>query len=186
MSHAQARGNDIAQMKGASAWLTALPLKDEGFVLNKREFFDSLALRYRWPLKRLPQKCVCGQPFGMEHAMSCQRGGYIHRRHERIRDLLAKIMDGVVHEVETEPHLQPLTGEVLEEGSNVDVEARADIAARSFWLDNEKAFFDVQPLRQTHLRSNLDAVFQSQEKKKKTEYNHRIIQVEHGSFTPIG
>ena len=188
MSHAQARGNDIAQMKGASAWLTALPLKEEGFALNKREFFDGLALRYRWPLKRLPQKCVCGHPFGMEHAMSCLRGGYVHRRHDRIRDLLAKIMNDVAHEVETEPHLQPLTGEILDTGSNLENEARLDIAARSFWLENEKAFFDVRvfnPFAKTHLRSNLDAVFQNNENQKKIEYNDRVIKVEHGSFTPI-
>ena len=60
MSKEEIRGNDIAQMKGASARLTALPLQDEGFVLNKREFFDALSLRYRWQLKRLPLKCVCG------------------------------------------------------------------------------------------------------------------------------
>ena len=30
MNKEQLRANDIAQMKGASAWLTALPLKDEG------------------------------------------------------------------------------------------------------------------------------------------------------------
>ena len=188
MSHAQARGNDIAQMKGASAWLTALPLKEEGFALNKREFFDGLALRYRWPLKRLPQKCVCGHPFGMEHAMSCLRGGYVHRRHDRIRDLLAKIMNDVAHEVETEPHLQSLTGEILDTGSNLENEARLDIAARSFWLENEKAFFDVRvfnPFAKTHLRSNLDAVFQNNENQKKIEYNDRVIKVEHGSFTPI-
>ena len=30
MSNEQLRANDIAQIKGASAWLNALPLKDEG------------------------------------------------------------------------------------------------------------------------------------------------------------
>ena len=48
MSSEQLRANDIAQMKGSSSWLTALPLKQEGYVLSKRhyEFFDALALRY--------------------------------------------------------------------------------------------------------------------------------------------
>ena len=52
MSKEQLRANDVAQMKGASAWLTSLPLRDEGFVLNKREFFDAISLRYKWDLKR--------------------------------------------------------------------------------------------------------------------------------------
>ena len=32
--------------KGASSWLTAVPLVDQGLVLNKQEFRDSLRLRY--------------------------------------------------------------------------------------------------------------------------------------------
>ena len=63
MSKDQLRANDLAQMKGASAWLNALPLENEGYTLNKREFFDAVSLRYRWRLKRLPIKCVCGQSF---------------------------------------------------------------------------------------------------------------------------
>ena len=69
MTREKIRGNDVAQLKGASAWLTALPVKDEGFVLNKREFFDALALRYRWQIKRLPQFCACGKRFDMDHTM---------------------------------------------------------------------------------------------------------------------
>ena len=71
MTKNQLRGNDVAQMKGASAWLTSLPLKDEGYVLNKREFFDSVSMRYRWDLKRLPTNCVCSQKFTMDHALQC-------------------------------------------------------------------------------------------------------------------
>ena len=32
--------------KGASSWLSVLPLRDHGFTLNKEEFRDALALRY--------------------------------------------------------------------------------------------------------------------------------------------
>ena len=39
MTKEELRANDVAQQKGASAWLNALPLQDEGYVLNKREFF---------------------------------------------------------------------------------------------------------------------------------------------------
>ena len=47
MSPEQLRSNDLAQMRGASSWLTTLPLKSENFDLNKREFYDALSLRYR-------------------------------------------------------------------------------------------------------------------------------------------
>ena len=50
------------------------------------------------------------------------------------------------------------------------------------------AFFDVRvfnPFAKSHLQNNLDSVFRSNESTKKKEYNNRIIQVEHGSFTPV-
>ena len=38
-----------AQEKGASSWLSAMPLKDLGFNLNKAEFHDAFAIRYNSP-----------------------------------------------------------------------------------------------------------------------------------------
>ena len=38
--------------KGASNWLSALPLKGAGFSLNKLEFRDAIALRYDLPVPR--------------------------------------------------------------------------------------------------------------------------------------
>jgi hypothetical protein len=55
------RASDLSRMKGASRWLTILPLKSEKFVLNKREFYDALSLRYRWIPKYLPSLCPCGK-----------------------------------------------------------------------------------------------------------------------------
>ena len=52
---------------GASSWLGALPLKEQGFNLNK----DALCLRYNKPLKNLPSKCPCGMAFTVTHAMNC-------------------------------------------------------------------------------------------------------------------
>ena len=40
------RALDLAAEKGSSAWLTALPLQDLRFNLNKREFRDAVKLRY--------------------------------------------------------------------------------------------------------------------------------------------
>ena len=189
MTKQQIRGNDLAQMKGASAWLTSLPLKDEGYVLNKREFFDALALRYRWRLKYLPTHCACGQPFNMDHAMQCKKGGYIHRRHDRMRDLFAKLMADVVHDVQIEPRLQPLTGESLPPGSNEEDEARLDFTGRGFWQEYEMAFFDVKvfsPFAKSHNKSSsLESVFTKIEEEKKTKYNSRVTSIEHGSFTPV-
>ena len=40
------RAVDLACEKGASSWLTAIPLKDMNFDLSKWEFRDALRLRY--------------------------------------------------------------------------------------------------------------------------------------------
>ena len=108
-----------------------MPLKDEGYYLTKREFFDALVLRYRWQLKRLPISCSCKKKVAFEpdHAMNCNTGGFIHRRHDGVRDILAQIMKDVTYDVCTEPPLQPLSGEPLPDGSNTDDEARLDIKA---------------------------------------------------------
>ena len=188
MNKEQLRANDLAQMKGASAWLTALPLRDEGYQLNKREFFDALALRYRWAVKRLPILCVCGKKFDPDHANTCMKGGFIHRRHDQLRDLLAELMDEVAHDVRIEPDLQPLSGETLRATANQDDEARLDIAARGFWQRGEMAFFDVRvfnPYAKSHMDQKLETVFKKNETEKKTKYNQRVIDIEHGSFTPV-
>lgn len=59
---------------GASTWLGALPLKDQGFNLNKGEFQDALHLRYDKPLKNISSTCPCGKAFTVTHAMNCHRG----------------------------------------------------------------------------------------------------------------
>ena len=189
MSKEELRANDLAQLKGASAWLNALPLASEGYVLNKREFFDAVTMRYQWGLKRLPIHCVCGKKFDSQHANTCNRGGFIMRRHNNVRDMLAEMIDDVACDVRIEPPLQPLTGEVLQAtGANREDEARLDVAARDFWQRGEMAFFDVRifnPFAKTHLDQKLDTVFKNQEALKKAAYNERVIRVEHGSFTPV-
>ena len=188
MQKDELRANDLAQLKGASAWLNALPLKEEGYSLSKREFYDALQLRYRWGLNRLPTNCVCSKRFDVDHAMQCTNGGFIHKRHDKIRNTIAKLLDEVCHDVRIEPPLQPLSGEVLPPTANTDDEARLDVSARDFWFDGGLAFFDVRvfnPFAKTHLNTKLETVFNQNERQKKSHYNQRVITVEHGSFSPI-
>ena len=65
--------------KGASAWLTAVRLVDQGLVLNKQEFRDSLRLRYNILLVDLPRKCVAVR--SIPSAMPChvKREGSLRR-----------------------------------------------------------------------------------------------------------
>ena len=81
------RAMDLNSEPGSSSWLTALPLRDQGFHLNKQEFWDALHLRYGWKLVNIPSHCVCGSTFTPDHAMICRHGGLTFVRHNEIRDL---------------------------------------------------------------------------------------------------
>ena len=141
LSEEQLRALDLAQMKGSSSWLSALPLEKENFLLNKRKFSDAIRLRYRWPLKRLPNICPCGKQYNVDHALNCKKGGLVNQRHNRMRNLFASVMSEVHQDVSIEPQLMPLTGEQLPNSANKSDDARADISARGFWQDGQKAFF---------------------------------------------
>ena len=66
---------DLNSEPGASSWLLALPLQEQGFHLTKQEFRDGLHLRYGWTLLNTPGHCVCGAVFTADHAMICRHGG---------------------------------------------------------------------------------------------------------------
>ena len=172
-----------------SNWLTALPLKDQGFHLDKRSFWDAICIRYNLPLPKLPSNCVCGVNFTLEHALICKRGGFIAIRHNELRDLTAKMLSPICNDIKIEPTLQPITGETFQNRSTTtENEARVDISARGFWVRGQVAFLDVRafsPLAKVHVNRDLKTVYSSQEKEKKRKYNDRILQVEMATFTPL-
>ena len=175
--------------KGASSWLNAIPFENHGFSLTKREFRDSLRLRYNLRLKNLPSNCVCGHPFNVDHALVCKKGGFVAQRHDNIKNLLTSQLAKICKDVESEPGLQPLDNEVFSlRSANTSDDARLDIKAGGFWEKGVTAFFDV---RVTHVNSNSNQnkatsdIFRAQEEEKKRKYLQRIIDVEHGHFSPL-
>ena len=121
-----------ARDKGVSSWLTALPLREQGFDLNKEQFRDALSLRYNIPLEGLPSTYACGDTFNVPHALSCKKGGFITMRHDNIRDILTFFLCKVCKDVQSEPHLIPLENEVLHlNTANRSEEARLDIKANA-------------------------------------------------------
>ena len=92
------------------------------------------------------------------------------------------------HDVEVEPHLETLTGEMISSSVNSSDEARLDFSARGFWQKGQKAFFDVRvfnPFAKYYLNQKLDTAFRSNGNEKKRMYNQRIIEIEHGTFSPL-
>ena len=189
MNEQQIRLNNINQEMGASNWLTTLPLKDEGYTINKQCFWDLIRLRYGWELSRLPDNCECGSKFTTTHALSCKKGGFISIRHNQIRNITASLLKEVCRDVRVEPTLQPLSGEYLEERmANESNEARVDVSARGFWISGQMAFFDVRvfnPSAKRYENQETAKTYDTNEKEKKKQYNDRIMQVEHGTFTPL-
>ena len=141
----QSRAMYCAQEKGTSAIITAKPIKRYGFALQKSDFRDAMLLRYNWPIPNLPSKCHCGQKYDLDHSQICKLGGFVHMRHNDVRDLFATLTKTVVNDVEIEPPLQPLTGEHIQpQSANTSDDARSDIRARGFWQRQQNAFFDVR------------------------------------------
>ena len=184
------RAIELAEEKGASSWLTAIPLREYGFNLHKSAFRDAIALRYGWTPADLPTSCVCGSRFSVEHALSCPRGAFPIIRHNEIRDLTASVLTEVCHDVRVEPDLQPITDETMTAATaNTSDGARLDIAMNGFWGGRfERTFVDVRvfnPYAPSNRNSTISTCYRNHENQKKRAYDQRIREVEHATFTPL-
>ena len=162
---------ELINVKCSSLWLTALPLQEQGFHLNKQEFRDALCLRYGWQLANIPSHCVCGTSFSVDHAMICRHGGLTFIHHNELRDLTAQWLREVCHDVTVEPPLLPLDGEIITPTSA-----------------NCSALFDVRvfhPNTPSDCQTRVASLFRRHELEKKREYGDRIRNVDCESFTPL-
>ena len=98
-------------------------------------------------------------------------------------------MKEVCLDVEEEPLLQEITGEIFKaKTTKTEKDSRLDLSARGFWLRGQKVFCDVRvfnPLTKCHRTKPITKVHELNEKEKKVKYAARINEVEHGSFTPL-
>ena len=178
----------LSSEKGASIWLTSLPLKQFGFRLNKQQFEDAICMRYNLQMKEVPRRCICGDEYSMNHCLTCKNGGYVIIRHNAVRDTAHEVLKEVCNDVRLEPALLPVTGEELPPGTNVTDGARADVSALGFWQPLNRAFFDVKvinPFAQSNWSKKIEDMYKFHESLKKKEYNARILEVEKGSFSPL-
>ena len=183
------RNMDIFSDKGASHWLTVLPVTSHGFSRPKSAFRDALCMRYNWQPDHLPSHCACGQAFSIDHALSCATGGYSVLRHNELRNFTASVMQEVCHDVALEPPLQPLDGELLPSHANVTKEARLDISAQGFWGDCfSRSLFDVRvfhPNAPSAITTSLASQHSKHERSKRRQYEQRVREVQGASFVPL-
>ena len=180
------RATQLNSEKGASSWLSSLPIVSCGFYLNKRAFHDAICLRYNWRIEGMAVVCACGERNTVNHSLICPKGGFVVKRHNEIRDIEAEFLDEVCTSVTKEPSLLPLSGEVIR--GNKDAEARLDVSAVGFWRPQERMFADVRifdPNCRTYKDKEPHLIYSRQESLKKQEYGDRVLNVEHGTLTPL-
>ena len=161
------------------------PSREMGFDLPAQMFRDRLNMRHGQGLQGLPAVCDgCGEPFSLEHALCCKKGGLVKKGHDHLVDEschLASLAYGAG--VKKEPFLRDASGKVL------DKDLRADFMAHSVWERQRVAFFDNRILdadAPSRFNCNMSYVTAMraavQEKKKK--YQERCEDLA-GSFTPL-
>ena len=180
---------ELAREKGSYSWLSALPLKRLGYVLNKQSFRDAVRLRYNWKIPNVPRQCSCGVQNDNDHLLICKKGGYVHIRHDALVQVEADIMkEARCKDVVTEQHLIPTKGDHLRARTEKGDQSRMDIAATGVFSPMERTFFDVRvthPNAPSNRSIPLNKLYVKHETEKKVKYEDRIVQVEKGSFCPL-
>ena len=187
-SDQQKRLNELNQEQGASGWLTTLPTLDKGYDLTKKLFWDLIWIKYGWILIRLPTNCECLTKFNINHDLSCKKIGFISLPHNHLRNITTTLLKEVCKDIQVEPKLQELIGEILNPSTITGNEARLDICARDFWQAGQMAFFNVRvfnPTPQRYVNQEISKTYEVNKRENKKLYNERILQIEHGIFTPL-
>ena len=95
-------------------------------------------------------------------------------RHNELRESFVNLLSDVCHDVQIEPHLQPLQGETFTLKSTTDDAARLDINADGLWESRfNKSYIDVKifnSLAKSCPESSSEA-YKYHESIKKNKYN---------------
>ena len=188
MNVSQRRYFEGAQEKGASSWLSSLPIKKLGYVLNKQEFRDAVCLRYGWEVKGIPKICACGKQNSTDHSLVCKLGGFVIMRHDAVRDVEASLMREVCKDVQVEQLLLPANAAELNHRAISGPGARMDVVARDIWSGGEKNYCDVNVTHanaESNIGKSMTQIYREHENGKKNDYNERVLNVEKGTFTPL-
>ena len=110
------------------------------------------------------------------------------QRHNELRELEAKLLEMVYSDVQIEPSLRPVTGEMLSIGANKENGARLDVHARGVWERQRSAFFDVRVCHRnadSYRGMTPQQIYKQHETKKKSQYSSRVMEIKYGIFTPL-
>ena len=147
-------------------------------MLNKRQFRDSIRLRYGWSIPGLPVSCSGGERFNVKHGMSCKKGGFVTLQHKKVRDITATLLSDVCKDIELEPSLLTLNGEeqTMRKTAKTKDEVWLGIFAKSFWVSGPKAFFwqkVFNPNTRKYSKQTLTQCYSLNENEKKTPLQYQ-------------
>ena len=104
---------------------------------------DLLSIRYGWRLKKILSHSACENTFNLQHALQCQKGGFLALRQNHIRNTTANLLTEVCKDAHVETQLQLLSGETFsEKTANKLDQARVDVSACGFCQVGQVTFFD--------------------------------------------
>ena len=110
-------------------------------------------------------------------------------RHDKEKVLFAENCKKVYKDVEIEPQLDAIDGEVLDlKTANRSDEARSDVRVRGFWGNKQNTFFECRvfyPFAKSHLSDSISTNYKTIAKKRRNEYEQRITTIDNASFTPL-
>ena len=107
-------------------------------------------MRYGWTPENIPSRCPDGEPFTVEHALTCTRG-HVALHHNELREIFADLLRETSTDDSVEPELQPMSGEAFQAASAVISDgARLNIKASGFGaLDFQTLGFGLPDTRST-------------------------------------
>ena len=87
------RAFELVNERGASNWLTTLPLEEHGFSLSKEAFRDALCLKNTRLLIEIPSNCVSVKRISVEPCLSCRTGCFPVIKHNEKKEKNSRNVD---------------------------------------------------------------------------------------------
>lgn len=89
-----------------------------------------------------PLKCACGQPFTVEHALSCPSGSFPTIRDDELRDIMATLLAEISSDRCIEPELHSIAAMSPQYATtSTNDNARLDIQIKGLWGSNHQSAF---------------------------------------------
>ena len=172
--------------KGASSWLSVIPLKEMNFTLNKREFRDAIKLRYGWEFNDIPTVCVCGDFLTLTMLWFVWVEDILYNGTTKFEISRLKFCKLCVLTSKWSRFSKKLRGKYLSAAEGFQQGPWP--AAGYPCADIQSAFFDVRvchPNADSYKNLIPEQIYKLHENDKRRLYSSRVLEVERGTFTPF-